>query len=76
MFKNVIIPVLILFLSPAIPMANDSFDLATEILHMPIASVGEDAYEVEMTHQGGLVFKLTKTVRINASTDARTTCST
>lgn len=72
MFKKVLI---ILTFFPTFALANDSIDPVTGILHMPIVSVGDEHYEVEMTHQDGLVFKLTKATRISTSTTANKTCS-
>lgn len=46
--------------------AGDSFDLATGMLHMPSVAVGTDTYQVNMNHQGDLVFKVTSATPISA----------
>jgi len=45
--------------SVAVEVEVDSYDPATGILHMPSVDVGAESYEVDMMHQGHLVFKLT-----------------
>lgn len=37
---------------------NDSYDSSTGALHMPVVQVGTHVFEVDMVHQGNLMFKL------------------
>ena len=49
----------VLFILPSISVAGDSYDATTGLVHMPIVSVGNENFEVDMLHQGDLVFKVT-----------------
>lgn len=57
--KNILV---LLFLLPTIILASDSYDPETGIVHMPIVNVGTDSYEVNMLHQGDLVFIVTSAI--------------
>ncbi|NEX23753.1 hypothetical protein G3480_26400 [Thiorhodococcus mannitoliphagus] len=43
---------------PAYLLANDTYDPATGIVHMPNVKVGETNFEVNLQHQGDLVFSV------------------
>jgi hypothetical protein len=47
--------------------SSDTFDSTTGVLHMPVVVVGNDNYEVDMAHQGDLVFKVTTAVITTSS---------
>ncbi len=52
----------VFFVLPIISIAGDSYDSATGFVRMPIVTVGSDNFEVNMRHQGDLVFKVTSAV--------------
>ena len=48
----------VLFMLPTVVFAADSYDPATGRVHIPLVSAGTDYYQVDMAHQGDLVFKV------------------
>jgi hypothetical protein len=54
---NRILVVLFLIL-PAVSAADEPYNLGTGIAHIPVVRVGADNYEVEMVHQGNLLFRV------------------
>ncbi len=56
-----------LFLLPTTIFASNSYDPETGVIHMPIVSVGIDSYEVNMLHQGDLVFIVTSATPTSAT---------
>lgn len=65
MIKKIISTFLITL--PLYSIAADTYDPVTEIVHMPLVNVGEKSYEVDMAHQGDLVFKVVSLKEINSS---------
>ncbi|MFK5984996.1 MAG: hypothetical protein QM479_06190 [Pseudomonadota bacterium] len=57
----------LLFLMPTISIAGDSYDSTTGMVHMPNVSVGSVTYEVNMEHQGNLVFKVTSATPLSSA---------
>lgn len=56
----------VLIILPTIIFAGDIYDPATGIVHIPVVTVGADSYEVDMIHQGDLVFKVTSAIPTSA----------
>jgi len=56
-----------LFAIESTAATNDTYDSTTGVLHMPVVTVGSDTYEVNMAHQGSLVFKVTSAVKTTST---------
>lgn len=57
--RKMLFVVAAIFAFPTYLLANDTYDPATGIVHMPIVKVGDVNYEVNMMHLGNLVFSVT-----------------
>jgi len=63
----------IAYILPTTSIAEDTYDPETGIVHMPVVSVGTENFEVDMLHQGDLVFKVISVINSTTSTSTENT---
>ena len=63
----------IAYILPTTSIAEDTYDPETGIVHMPVVSVGTENFEVDMLHQGDLVFKVISVINSTTSTSTADT---
>jgi hypothetical protein len=59
-----------LLVLPIAALGADSFNASTGVVYMPVVSVGADNYQVEMFHQGNLVFNVTSALPASTTSAA------